>query len=269
LTPMNRGGLGVRALNVELQQRLNGASEPKITRFGSTFAPGDKVLQTVNNYDKEVFNGDIGRIEKIDLEESLVFIDFEGRTVEYEFGELDEVSLAYATSIHKSQGSEYPAVVIPLTTQHYMLLERNLVYTGVTRGKQLVVILAQPKALAMAVRTQKSARRLTNLPRRLADIPEPPPPEPEPNSEPVVVLIPPDNLSALALQGLIEEFVTRDGTDYGERETELAQKVTQVQEQLKRGKAGILFYPGTDTFQIKPREQFPAGIKSGYVCVNS
>ena len=108
LTPMNRGGLGVRALNVELQQRLNGDSEPKISRFGSTFAPGDKVLQTVNNYDKEVFNGDIGRIDTIDLEDSLVHIDFDGRRVEYEFGELDEVSLAYATSIHKSQGLGIP-----------------------------------------------------------------------------------------------------------------------------------------------------------------
>jgi exodeoxyribonuclease V alpha subunit len=170
LTPMNRGGLGVRALNAELQQRLNGDSEPKITRFGSSFAPGDKVIQMVNNYDKEVFNGDIGKIDRIDLEESQVFVDFDGRTVEYEFGELDEISLAYATSIHKSQGSEYPAVVMPLTTQHYMLLERNLVYTGVTRGKKLVVIIAQPKALAMAVKTQRSARRLTNLPARLAGI---------------------------------------------------------------------------------------------------
>ena len=167
LSPMNRGGLGVRALNAELQQRLNGTAEPKITRFGSQFAPGDKVIQLVNNYDKDVFNGDIGKIERIDLEESQVFIDFDGRNVEYEFGELDEVSLAYAASIHKSQGSEYPAVVIPLTTQHYMLLERNLVYTGVTRGKKLVVLIAQPKALAMAVRTQKSSRRLTNLPARL------------------------------------------------------------------------------------------------------
>ena len=211
LTPMNRGGLGVRALNVELQQRLNGDSEPKITRFGSTFAPGDKVLQTVNNYDKEVFNGDIGRIVTIDLEDSLVHIDFDGRRVEYEFGELDEVSLAYATSIHKSQGSEYPAVVIPLTTQHYMLLERNLIYTGVTRGKQLVVLLAQPKALAMAVRTQKSARRLTYLPARLRDIPQPPLPEPEPPREdapPHALLIPPDKVSPRALQGMIESCST-------------------------------------------------------------
>ncbi|MGC1954896.1 MAG: ATP-binding domain-containing protein, partial [Gammaproteobacteria bacterium] len=167
LTPMNRGELGVRALNAELQQRLNGRSEPKITRFGSEFAPGDKVIQLVDDYDKDVFNGDIGKIERIDLEEGQVFIDFDGRTVAYEFGELDEVSLAYAASIHKSQGSEYPAVVIPLATQHYMMLERNLLYTGVTRGKKLVVLIAQPKALAMAVRTQKSSRRLTHLPARL------------------------------------------------------------------------------------------------------
>ena len=167
LSPMNRGGLGVRALNAELQLRLNGPSEPKITRFGSTFAPGDKVIQRVNNYDKDVFNGDIGRIVKIDLEASQVIVDYDGKSVEYEFGELDEVSLAYAASIHKAQGSEYPAVVIPLTTQHYRLLERNLVYTGVTRGKKLVILIAQPKALAMAVRNQQSTRRVTNLMARL------------------------------------------------------------------------------------------------------
>ncbi|MGZ8929433.1 MAG: SF1B family DNA helicase RecD2, partial [Methylosarcina sp.] len=167
LTPMNRGGLGARSLNVELQARLNGESEPKITKYGSTYAPGDKVIQNINNYDKEVFNGDIGTVQKIDLEESLLQIQFDDRLVEYEFNELDEISLAYATSIHKSQGSEYPVVVIPLAMQHYMLLERNLLYTGVTRGKKLVVIVAQPKALAMAVRTQRSHKRLTNLVTRL------------------------------------------------------------------------------------------------------
>jgi exodeoxyribonuclease V alpha subunit len=167
LTPMNRGGLGARSLNVELQARLNGDSEPKITKYGSTYAPGDKVIQNVNNYDKEVFNGDIGTVQKIDLEESLLQIQFDDRLVEYEFNELDEISLAYATSIHKSQGSEYPVVVIPLAMSHYMLLERNLLYTGVTRGKQLVVIVAQPKALGMAVRTQRSQKRLTNLVARL------------------------------------------------------------------------------------------------------
>ncbi len=167
LTPMNRGGLGVRSLNVELQQRLNGGAEPKVTRYGSTYAPGDKVIQRLNNYDKEVFNGDIGRIESIDAEEGVVKVNYDGRIVEYELNELDELSLAYATSIHKSQGSEYPAVVIPLATQHYMLLERNLLYTGVTRGKKLVVIIAQPNALAMAVKMQRSGRRLTNLAARL------------------------------------------------------------------------------------------------------
>jgi exodeoxyribonuclease V alpha subunit len=167
LTPMNRGGLGARSLNVELQARLNGDSEPKISQYGSTYAPGDKVIQNVNNYDKDVFNGDIGRILSIDQEESRLSIRFDDRDVDYEFSEMDEIALAYATSIHKSQGSEYPVVVMPLAMQHYTLLERNLVYTGVTRGKQLVVIITQPKALGMAVRTQKSGRRVTNLAGRL------------------------------------------------------------------------------------------------------
>jgi len=140
LTPMNRGGLGARSLNIELQHRLNPNGHPRITRFGWTYAPGDKVIQTVNNYDKEVFNGDIGRIVRIDEEDGLILIDYEGRRIEYEPGELDEVSLAYATTVHKSQGSEYPAVVIPLSTQHYTLLERNLLYTAVTRGRRLVVL---------------------------------------------------------------------------------------------------------------------------------
>ena len=168
LTPMNRGGLGARSLNAALQLALNEKGEPKVTRFGTTFAPGDKVIQTVNNYDKEVFNGDIGQITEIDVEEGLLKVEYDGRTVEYEFGELDEVSLAYATSIHKSQGSEYPAVVIPLAMQHYTLLERNLIYTAVTRGKKLVTIIGQPKALAMAVKNRKSNRRLTKLAIRIA-----------------------------------------------------------------------------------------------------
>lgn len=165
---MNRGGLGARSLNAELQKVLNEKSEPKISRFGTIFAPGDKVIQTVNNYDKEVFNGDIGHIEGIDVEEGLLTVKYDDRLVEYEFGELDEVQLAYATSIHKSQGSEYPAVVIPLAMQHYTLLERNLIYTAVTRGKKLVTIIGQPKALAMAVKNRKSNRRLTNLTARLS-----------------------------------------------------------------------------------------------------
>jgi len=167
LTPMNRGGLGARALNAELQQRLNGDAAPQVTRFGWRFAPGDKVVQTVNNYDKEVFNGDIGRISRVEPEEGLIAIDFDGREVAYELGELDEIALAFATTVHKSQGSEYPAVVIPLATQHYTLLERNLLYTAVTRGKRLVVIVGQPKALGMAVNTIRSMRRMTNLTARL------------------------------------------------------------------------------------------------------
>ncbi len=172
LTPMNRGGLGARALNMELQERLNPGSEPRVTRFGWTYAPGDKIIQTANNYDKDVFNGDIGRITRVDSEQGLIHIDYDGREVEYELGELDEVSLAYATTVHKSQGSEYPAVLIPLATQHYMLLQRNLLYTAVTRGKRLVVIVAEPKALAMAVKNVRSTRRLTNLRGRLRDAAE-------------------------------------------------------------------------------------------------
>lgn len=168
LTPMNRGGLGARALNIELQQQLNPTAEPRIERFGWTYAPGDKVIQLVNDYDKEVFNGDIGRILSIDLDEGLVTIDIDGRHVVYETGELDQIALAYATSVHKAQGSEYPAVVIPLGTQHYTLLQRNLLYTAVTRGRRLVVLIAQPKALAIAVR-QIGSRRLTRLRQRLLE----------------------------------------------------------------------------------------------------
>ncbi len=167
LTPMNRGGLGSRSLNIELQKRLNSASGPQVTKFGWSYGAGDKVLQTVNNYDKEVFNGDIGTISSIDLEESELLIDFDGREIQYDFSELDEISLAYAASIHKSQGSEYPAVVIPLATQHYMMLERNLLYTGVTRGKKLVVVIGQPRALSMAVKTKRSMGRITALAQRL------------------------------------------------------------------------------------------------------
>ena len=169
LTPMNRGGLGARALNVDLQQRLNPDATPRISRFGWTYAPGDKVIQTQNDYDKDVFNGDIGRIARIDEGEGLLWIDFDGREVEYGFGELDEVALAYATTVHKAQGSEYPAVVIPLATQHYNLLERNLLYTGVTRGRRLVVLIAQTKALAMAVNRAGSGKRLTRLAQRLQE----------------------------------------------------------------------------------------------------
>jgi exodeoxyribonuclease V alpha subunit len=169
LAPMNRGGLGARSLNIALQEALNPNAHPKVTRFGWTYAPGDKVIQTVNNYDKDVFNGDIGRVTSVNIEDNELFIEFDGRDVLYPFNELDEVSLAYAISIHKSQGSEYPCVVIPMAMQHYMLLERNLLYTGVTRGKQLVVLLGQHKAVTMAARTVTSKQRLTNLKARLKD----------------------------------------------------------------------------------------------------
>ena len=129
LTPMNKGPLGTKALNTLLQERLNPGAARKIMRFGTTYAEGDKVIQLVNNYDKEVFNGDIGRITAVDEEESSMRVVYDGREVIYESGELEEIALAYAITIHKSQGSEYPAVVIPLSMQHYTLLERNLIYT--------------------------------------------------------------------------------------------------------------------------------------------
>ena len=169
LTPMNRGSLGARALNAVLQQALNPEATPQVTRFGWTYAPGDKVLQTVNNYEKDVYNGDIGQVAAVDVEEGQVEIDFEGRRVTYDVGELDEVALAYAATVHKSQGSEYPVVVIPLATQHYPMLARNLLYTGVTRGKQLVVVIGQPRALAIAVRNVRATQRLTNLAARLRE----------------------------------------------------------------------------------------------------
>ena len=169
LTPGRRGGLGAQALNAELQSRLNPDAPARVTRFGTTFAAGDKVLQTVNDYQKEVFNGDIGRIMEVDLEEQTVTVDFEGRPVPYELSELDELSLAYAITVHKAQGSEFPVVVIPLTTQHYLLLQRNLLYTGVTRGKRLVVLVAEPRALAIAVKRHESVSRRSRLAERIRE----------------------------------------------------------------------------------------------------
>lgn len=167
LTPMNKGGLGSRSLNTILQAKLNPNSEPKINRFDTIFAPGDKIIQNINNYDKEVFNGDIGIISSIDLKESEVKINFDDHIVTYNFNELDEISLAYAISIHKSQGSEYPVVVIPIATQHQALLARNLLYTAVTRGKKLVIIIGQTKAIAIAIKNNSTGARITNLQSRL------------------------------------------------------------------------------------------------------
>ncbi len=163
LCPMNRGGLGARSLNIELQQALNPPGDIRIDRFGWTFCPGDEVMQVENDYDKDVYNGDLGIVSSVDIEENELVADFDGRKVSYTFGELDELVLAYATTIHKSQGSEYPAVVIPLSTQHYPMLQRNLVYTGVTRGKRLVVLIGQRKALAIAVKGARTRRRWSKL----------------------------------------------------------------------------------------------------------
>jgi exodeoxyribonuclease V alpha subunit len=163
LCPMNRGGLGARALNLELQQALNPPGESRIERFGQLFGPGDKVMQVENNYDKDVYNGDLGVIARLDPAAGELEVDFDGRRVSYGAGELDQLALAYATTIHKSQGSEYPAVVIPLATQHYPMLQRNLVYTGVTRGKRLVVLVGQRRALAIAVGGAQARRRWSKL----------------------------------------------------------------------------------------------------------
>jgi exodeoxyribonuclease V alpha subunit len=165
LCPMNRGSIGVRELNTALQGALNPVrpGEAAAERFGWRFQVRDKVIQTENNYKKEVFNGDIGIIEKIDPVEQELSIRFDDRLVPYEFGELDEVSLAYAVTIHKAQGSEFPAVVIPVAMQHFMLLQRNLIYTGITRAKRLLVVIGQKKALGIAVRNDQSRKRYSGL----------------------------------------------------------------------------------------------------------
>lgn len=170
LSPMHRGPIGVSELNRRLQETLNPPEAGKREwRHGSrVFRVGDKVLQTRNNYTKQVFNGDLGRIVEIDLEEQQIGVDFEGERVAYEFGELDELVHAFAMSVHKAQGSEYPAVVIPLLTQHYMMLQRNLLYTAITRAKELVVLVGTHKAIAIAVHNNKIAARNSRLARRLA-----------------------------------------------------------------------------------------------------
>jgi exodeoxyribonuclease V alpha subunit len=163
LCPMNRGGLGARSLNIELQKALNPRTGPQIQKFGTTFLVGDKLMQTENDYDKEVYNGDLGFITAIDLEVGEIMITFDGREVSHVAGELDQIVLAYATTIHKSQGSEYPVVIIPVTTQHYAMLQRNLLYTGVTRGKRLVILMGQKKAVMIAVKNVSGRRRWSKL----------------------------------------------------------------------------------------------------------
>ena len=163
LCPMNRGGVGARSLNIELQSFLNPSGSHRVERFGWTFAGGDKVMQIENDYDKEVYNGDIGYVEEVDPERGEVSACFDGRRLSYGLGELDALVPAYATTIHKSQGSEYPAVVIPMMTQHYVMLRRNLLYTGVTRGRRLVVLVGQRRALAIAVKSVAGRRRWSKL----------------------------------------------------------------------------------------------------------
>jgi len=171
LCPMSRGGIGARSLNIELQAALNPAGEHKVERFGWTFAPGDKVMQIENDYDKEVYNGDIGYVADVDAEAGELTASFDGRVVTFGFGELDTLVPAYAATIHKSQGSEYPAVVIPIMTQHYPMLQRNLLYTGMTRRKRLVVLVGQRKAVAIAVRNVSGRRRWSKLKEWLGAIP--------------------------------------------------------------------------------------------------
>jgi exodeoxyribonuclease V alpha subunit len=170
LTPMNRSLLGARNLNQVMQEALNPSDNgPEIQRFGWTFRIGDRVIQTENNYDRDVFNGDLGVIENMNRIEQEMVVNFDGRPVKYDFADLDELSLAYVLSIHKSQGSEFPCVVIPLHTQHYMMLQRNLLYTAVTRGKRLVVLVGTKKALGMAIRRADTRHRYTALRRRLQE----------------------------------------------------------------------------------------------------
>ena len=167
LTPMHKGSAGTVRLNEELQKMLNKTGGASVQKMGRTFSEGDKVMQLKNNYDKDVYNGDIGVVYSIDGNSEQMVVKMDNGLVSYEFGELDELVHAYAISIHKSQGSEYPAVVIPFLTQHYVMLQRNLLYTAVTRGKKLVIIVGSSKAIAMAVRNDKTGKRWTRLAERL------------------------------------------------------------------------------------------------------
>lgn len=166
LTPMQRGVVGAANLNMALQTVLN-PGQVSLNRSGYSFRQGDRVMQLRNNYDKEVFNGDLGYIEKVDMEDRTLFVCFDGRTVEYDVSELDELTLAYATTIHKSQGSEYPIVVMPVLMTHYVMLQRNLIYTGITRAKKICVLVGTKKALSFAIRNLSVLKRNTKLKERL------------------------------------------------------------------------------------------------------
>ena len=166
---MYRGPAGVTALNESLQARLNppDALKPEKKLFGQVFRPGDKLMQTQNNYDKEVYNGDIGFIESIDVIEQSLTMNLDGRSVSFDWSEADQLTLAYAVSVHKAQGSEFPAIVIPVATQHFMMLQRNLIYTAITRARKLCVLVGSRKAISIAVRNDKVAQRYTALDWRL------------------------------------------------------------------------------------------------------
>lgn len=169
LTPMHRGSLGAANLNAELQALLNPEGDA-LARGERLFRTGDKVMQLRNNYDLDVFNGDVGRIASVDLNERSLVVRFDEREVRYDPAELDELALAYACSIHKSQGSEYPVVIVPVSTQHYVMLERNLLYTAVTRGKRLVVLVGSARAIAIAVKNRREQRRFSDLARRISTV---------------------------------------------------------------------------------------------------
>jgi exodeoxyribonuclease V alpha subunit len=164
---MHKGEVGTVVLNRLLQERLNPDGR-ELARGQRAYREGDRILQLRNNYDKDVFNGDLGRILTIDTQDETLTAEFDGREVEYGFDELDEIGLAYAISVHKSQGSEYPAVVMPVVTQHYMLLQRNLIYTGLTRARKLAVLLGSRRALHMGLGNERGRMRHTSLAVRLA-----------------------------------------------------------------------------------------------------
>jgi exodeoxyribonuclease V alpha subunit len=174
LSPMHRGASGVGNLNLRLQAALNpaAATKPERQLSGRLLRVGDRVMQIRNNYQKETYNGDIGRVVHLDLETQTLTVDFDGRPVLYEWSEADELVHAFAVSVHKAQGSEFPAVVVPVLTQHYLLLQRNLLYTAITRARQLCVVVGMKRALGMAVRNAQVARRWTGLAARL-QIPTP------------------------------------------------------------------------------------------------
>lgn len=166
LTPMQKGGLGAMALNIALQRALNPSGQG-LTRGLFTYREGDRVMQTRNNYEKKVFNGDLGYVESVDIDENTLQVNFDGNRVSYDIADLEDLTLAYATTIHKAQGSEYPIVVMPVTMHHFVMLQRNLIYTGITRAKQICVLIGEKQALQYAIRNQQVLKRNSRLKERL------------------------------------------------------------------------------------------------------